>query len=265
MLFHTTIFTLFPEAFPGTLGISIHGKALEEGIWSLETIDLRPFGEGRHLKVDDTPAGGGAGMVMKADVLIKAFDAHIAPNDPRPRFLMSPRGEVLTQGMVRAFVCHPDPALDAGEGSPAIGAPLQGDPSTTLRSAQDDNKGIILICGRYEGVDQRFLDLRNIQELSIGDYVLSGGEVAAQVVLEAVIRLLPGVMGKAISGIEESHSAGLLEYPHYTRPVEIEGARIPDVLLNGDHKKIAEWRLEQSKTLTKSRRPDLWKKYENNA
>ncbi len=230
MPFNVTIFTLFPEAFPATLGVSIHGRALNEGIWNLHVVDLRPFGDGKHLKVDDTPSGGGAGLVMRADVLLKAFDAHIAADDARPRYMLSPRGEVLTQAKAQEF------------------------------GAQS---GIILICGRYEGVDQRFLDARNIGELSIGDYVLSGGEVAALVVLEAVIRLLPGVMGKAESAVEESHSAGLLEYPQYTRPAVVEGLHIPEVLQNGDHGRIAEWRQQQAEALTQARRPDLWAKYKN--
>ena len=223
MTFRATILTIFPDMFPGPLGMSLAGKALSAGTWSLETTDIRQFGIGAHRTVDDTPAGGGPGMVMKADVLAKAIDAVAA--DSRPRLLMSPRGRPLTQQRV----------VDLASG-----------------------EGVVVLCGRFEGVDERVIAARNLEEVSIGDYVLSGGEIAALVVLDACIRLLPGVMGKAASGLDESFSAGLLEYPHYTRPQIFEGLPIPDVLLSGDHAKIAAWRLAQAEGLTKSRRPDLW-------
>ncbi|WP_188912735.1 tRNA (guanosine(37)-N1)-methyltransferase TrmD [Salinarimonas ramus] len=210
--------------FPGPLGVSLCGEALARGTWSLEPRDIREFGRGRHRAVDDTPAGGGPGMVIRADVLSEAIDAASPPDDPRPRLLMSPRGEPLTQGLVRE---------------------LAGGP------------GAIVVCGRFEGVDERVIEGRGLREVSIGDYVLSGGEIAAMVLLDAVVRLLPGVMGAASSGEEESFENGLLEYPHYTRPRDWEGRAIPDVLLSGDHGRIARWRREQARALTKARRPDL--------
>jgi tRNA (guanine37-N1)-methyltransferase len=223
MTFRATVLTIFPEMFPGPLGMSLAGKALAAGTWSLDTIDIRDFGTGVHRSVDDTPAGGGPGMVMKADVLARAIDA--AGSDDRPRLLMSPRGRPLTQREV----------IGLAEGP-----------------------GVVLLCGRFEGVDERVIEARGLEEVSIGDYVLSGGEIAALVLLDACVRLLPGVMGKAASGQEESFAEGLLEYPHYTRPQIFEGRPIPEVLLSGDHAKIAAWRRAQAEQLTKTRRPDLW-------
>jgi tRNA (guanine37-N1)-methyltransferase len=219
-----TILTLYPEMFPGPLGASLAGEALKRGDWGLEAKNIREHGLGRHRAVDDTPAGGGPGMVMRCDVLAAAIDAAAPPGDPRPRLLMSPRGKPLTQGRVRA---------------------LAGGP------------GVVLVCGRFEGVDERVVQGRGLEEVSIGDYVLSGGEVAAMAVLDACVRLLPGVMGKDTSGAEESFEGGLLEYPHYTRPREWEGRAIPDVLLSGDHAAIARWRREEAERLTRERRPDL--------
>ena len=223
-MWRATIFTLFPDMFPGPLGTSLAGDAFARGLWTLEMIDIRANGLGRHRSVDDTPAGGGAGMVMRADVLAASLDAGLAPGDARPRFLVSPRGRPLTQERVRE--------LSLGDGA-------------------------VLICGRFEGVDERVIEARGLEEISIGDYVLSGGELAAMVLIDAVIRLLPGVMGKEASGTEESFEGGLLEYPHYTKPREFEGRAIPEVLLSGDHAKIAAWRKEQALALTKARRPDL--------
>jgi tRNA (guanine37-N1)-methyltransferase len=223
MTFRATVLTIFPDMFPGPLGMSLAGKALAAGAWSLDTLDIRDFGVGLHRSVDDTPAGGGPGMVMKADVLARAVDA--VGSDDRPRLLMSPRGRPLTQQRV---------------------IELAGGP------------GIVLVCGRFEGVDERVIEARGLEEVSIGDYVLSGGEIAALVLLDACVRLIPGVMGKAVSGQEESFAEGLLEYPHYTRPQIFEGRPIPEVLLSGDHAKIAAWRRAEAQRLTKSRRPDLW-------
>jgi tRNA (guanine37-N1)-methyltransferase len=223
-MWRATIFTLFTEMFPGPLGGSLAGDAAARGLWSIETIDIRANGLGRHRSVDDTPAGGGAGMVMRADVLAASLDAGLKPDDARPRFLMSPRGQPLMQAQVREL---------------AVG------------------DGAILVCGRFEGIDERVIEARNLKEISIGDYVLSGGELAAMVLIDAVIRLLPGVMGKEASGADESFEGDLLEYPHYTKPRDFEGRAIPDVLLSGDHAKIAAWRREQALALTKARRPDL--------
>ena len=225
--FRADVLTLFPEMFPGTLGLSLAGEALKLGTWSLHTHDIRDHGLGKHRAVDDTPAGGGAGMVIRADVLAASIDSVVDAHDPRPRLLMSPRGKPLTQEMVREF--------SSGE-------------------------GVIIICGRFEGVDERVIEARNLQEVSIGDYILSGGESAALVLLDAIVRLLPGVMGKTESGEEESFENGLLEYPHYTRPREWEGRSIPEILLSGDHKKIAEWRRAESERITTLKRPDLIKK-----
>ena len=223
-MFRATIFTLMPDMFPGPLGASLSGDALGRGLWSLETRNIRDHGIGRHRAVDDTPAGGGPGMVIRADVLAAALDAGIAPDDPRPRLLMSPRGRPLTQGRVRE--------LAAGQGA-------------------------IIVCGRFEGVDERVIVARGLEEVSIGDYVLSGGEIAAMVLIDACVRLIPGVMGKTESGSEESFEANLLEYPQFTRPREWEGRAIPEVLVSGDHAKIARWRREEAARITRERRPDL--------
>jgi tRNA (guanine37-N1)-methyltransferase len=210
--------------FPGPLGLSLAGKALGAGVWRLETLQIRDFTTDRHRTVDDTPAGGGAGMVMRADVLAQAID-HASPKDDlRPRLLMSPRGMPLTQRRVRQ---------------------LAGGP------------GAVIVCGRFEGVDQRLVEARGLEEVSVGDYILSGGEPAALVLLDAVVRLLPGVMGNQVSGEEESFESGLLEHPHYTRPSIWEGRPIPEVLLSGNHAKIAAWRLGEAERLTAARRPDL--------
>jgi len=222
--FRATVLTLYPEMFPGALGASLAGKALERGDWSLETRQIREHGIGRHRAVDDTPAGGGAGMVLRADVLGAAIDAATEASDKRPLLLMSPRGKPLTQARVRDLA---------------------------------DGPGVIIVCGRFEGIDQRVIDARGLEEVSIGDYILSGGEPAALVLLDAVVRLLPGVMGNDQSGGEESFENGLLEHPHYTRPPEWEGRAIPDVLMSGNHAKIAQWRREQAERLTRERRPDL--------
>ena len=223
-MFRATILTLFPEMFPGPLGLSLAGDALARGLWSIEARNIRDHGLGRHRSVDDTPAGGGAGMVLRADVLAAAIDAAAPADDPRPRLLMSPRGRPFTQQQARSLAAGP---------------------------------GAIIVCGRFEGVDERVIEARSLTEISIGDYVLSGGEIAATVLLDACVRLIPGVMGGADSHAEESFENGLLEYPHYTRPRDWEGRAIPDVLLSGDHRKIAEWRHEQSLRLTRERRPDL--------
>ena len=224
MTFRATVLTLYPEMFPGALGLSLAGKALEARSWSLQTVQVRDFGIGRHRAVDDTPAGGGAGMVLRADVLAAAIDHAAPPNDPRPKLLMSPRGRPLTQARVRELAAGP---------------------------------GAVVVCGRFEGVDQRVIEARQLEEVSVGDYILSGGEPAALVLLDAVVRLLPGVMGNDLSGGEESFENGMLEHPHYTRPAEWEGRPIPDVLMSGNHGKIAGWRREQAQRLTAERRPDL--------
>ena len=224
MTFRATVLTLYPEMFPGSLGHSLAGKALAAGTWALETVQIRDFATDRHRTVAATPAGGGAGMVMRADVLAGALD-HAAPQgDPRPRLLMSPRGKPLTQGRVRTLAAGP---------------------------------GAVILCGRFEGVDQRLIEARALEEVSIGDYILSGGEPAALVLLDAVVRLLPGVMGNDASGTEESFENGLLEHPHYTRPQLFEGRPIPEVLTSGNHGRIAAWRREQALKLTRERRPDL--------
>jgi len=222
--FRADVLTLFPEMFPGSLGLSLAGEALKSGRWTLTAHDIRAHGLGRHRTVDDTPAGGGAGMVLRADVVADAIDAVVQADDPRPVLLMSPRGKPLTQAMVREWA--------SGE-------------------------GVVIVCGRFEGVDERVIEGRNLQEISIGDYILSGGEPAALVLLDACIRLLPGVMGKLESGEDESFENGLLEYPHYTKPREWEGREIPEILLSGDHGKIAQWRREQAEKLTRERRADL--------
>ena len=226
MSFRASVLTLYPQMFPGHLGESLAGRALERGDWSLETLQIRDFAADRHRSVDDTPAGGGAGMVLKPDVLAAAIDHANGQDDERPRLLMSPRGRPLTQARVREFA--------------------SGD-------------GAIIICGRFEGVDQRVIDRRCLEEVSVGDYILSGGEPAALVLLDAVVRLLPGVMGNAESGLSESFEDGLLEHPHYTLPQEWEGAAIPPVLQSGNHAAIDAWRRSEAKRLIAERRPDLMK------
>ena len=222
--FKADIITLFPDLFPGPLGASVIGRGLADGLWSLKATQLRDFATDRHRTVDDTPSGGGAGMVLKPDILASAIDA--VGDDGRPRILMSPRGKPLTQARVRALAAGP---------------------------------GAVIVCGRFEGVDQRVIEARNLEEISIGDYVLAGGEVAAMVLLEAVVRLIPGVLGAAESHADESFENGLLEYPHYTRPQVFEGREIPAVLTSGDHGKIEKWRRAESLELTRVRRPDLLK------
>ncbi|WP_448657603.1 tRNA (guanosine(37)-N1)-methyltransferase TrmD [Sphingomonas sp. CJ99] len=226
MTFHATVLTLYPDMFPGPLGHSIAGRALAEGKWALETVQIRDFATDRHRTVDDTPAGGGAGMVLKADVLAAACDS---VGYGRPMLAMSPRGRPLTQARVRELAAGP---------------------------------GVSILCGRFEGFDERLFDARPIEPVSIGDYVLSGGEMGALVTLDACIRLIPGVMGATQSGDEESFESGLLEYPHYTRPVEWEGRTIPEVLRSGDHARIAAWRKSMAETDTRLRRPDLWERHE---
>ncbi|MGM4920759.1 tRNA (guanosine(37)-N1)-methyltransferase TrmD [Tardiphaga sp. 813_E8_N1_3] len=218
-----TVLTLFPEMFPGPLGISLAGKALASGLWALEARDIRASATDKHRSVDDTPAGGGPGMVLRADVLAAAIDA--ADVQDRPRLVMSPRGRPLTQARVAELAAGPGP---------------------------------LIVCGRFEGIDQRVIDARGLEEVSIGDYVLSGGEIAAMTLIDACVRLLPGVMGKLASGTDESFSDGLLEYPQYTRPQVFEDRQIPDVLISGDHARVAKWRLAEAEALTAARRPDLW-------
>ncbi len=221
------VLTLFPDLFPGPLGGSVIGKALQDGIWSLTTVDIREFADDRHRTVDGPPAGGGPGMVLRADVVAAAIDS--LGSDGRPLIYLSPRGAPLAQSRVRQL---------------------------------SEDQGAILLCGRFEGVDERVLQHREVEEISLGDFVLAGGEVAAMALIEAVVRVLPGVVGDADSVKEESFETGLLEYPHYTRPQEWEGTRIPDVLISGNHQRIRTWRREQSEVLTKMRRPDLWKRYQ---
>jgi len=221
------ILTILPEMFPGPLGASLIGTGLEQGVWALDVIDIRDFASDKHRSVDDTPAGGGPGMVMRADVAGAALDAALEKSPDAPLIYLSPRGKLLTQQRVRELSLGP---------------------------------GVTVLCGRFEGLDQRVLDARNIEEISIGDFVLAGGEVAACALIEACVRLLPGVIGDAASLESESFEQGLLEYPHYTRPREWEGLEIPEVLVSGDHKKIAAWRREMSEKITRERRPDLWAK-----
>ncbi len=224
------VVTLFPECFPGVLGASLTGKALQEGLWHLETIDLRTFGEGRHRTVDDTPAGGGAGMVMRPDIVAKALDAAAegTPEDRNrwPVIYLSPRGRPFTQAMAEEL---------------------------------SRTEGLTLLCGRFEGVDERVIEARGIAEVSLGDYVLTGGEIAAQALIDATVRLIPRVLGNQASAGEDSFSAGLLEYPQYTKPAVWEGRAIPEVLLSGHHARIADWRRAEAERLTKERRPDLWR------
>lgn len=228
------VITLFPEAFPGVLGLSLTGKALQSGLWALETLDLRQFGTGKHRDVDDTPAGGGAGMVMKPNVVAAAFEAAAADTPPErsewPLVYVSPRGRPFDQACARRF---------------------------------SQAKGLTILCGRFEGVDQRVLDHYGVEEISLGDFVLSGGEIAAQALIDATVRLIPRVLGNTESTEEESFSHGLLEHPHYTRPTDWQGRTIPDILLSGHHANIAAWRQAQSEKLTKERRPDLWRAYES--
>ena len=228
MIWRATVLTLFPEMFPGPLGVSLAGKALTSGLWRLEARDIRDSATDRHRSVDDTPAGGGPGMVLRADVLAAAIDAadadHSRPKD-RPRLLMSPRGRPLTQSLVAELAAGPGP---------------------------------LVVCGRFEGVDERVIAARGLEEVSVGDYVLSGGEIAAMALIDACVRLLPGVMGKLASGTDESFSEGLLEYPQFTRPQEFEGNSIPEILISGDHAKVAAWRRAEAEALTRARRPDLW-------
>jgi tRNA (guanine37-N1)-methyltransferase len=227
-IWRATVLTLFPEMFPGPLGVSLAGKALSAGLWALEARDIRDAATDRHRSVDDTPAGGGPGMVLRADVLASAIDAaDIASDRPkgRPRLLMSPRGRPLTQSRVAELAAGPGP---------------------------------LIVCGRFEGIDQRVIEARQLEEISVGDYVLSGGEIAAMALIDACVRLLPGVMGKLASGAEESFSDGLLEYPQYTRPQEFEGRPIPEILSSGDHARVAAWRRAEAEALTRARRPDLW-------
>jgi tRNA (guanine37-N1)-methyltransferase len=218
-----TVLTLFPEMFPGPLGASLAGRALASGLWELDARDIRVSATDKHRSVDDTPAGGGPGMVLRADVLAAAIDAAGTP--VLPRLLMSPRGRPLTQSYVRELAAGP---------------------------------GALIVCGRFEGVDQRLIEARGLEEVSIGDYVLSGGEIAALALIDACVRLLPGVMGKAESGAEESFSDALLEYPQYTRPQIFEGRQIPEILTSGDHARVAAWRKAEAEALTRARRPDLW-------
>jgi tRNA (guanine37-N1)-methyltransferase len=227
-MWRASVLTIFPDMFPGPLGASLAGKALAGGLWALDVVDIRDHAADKHRSVDDTPAGGGPGMVMKADVLARAVDAAAAPGDGRPRLLMSPRGTPLTQSRV-----------------------------VTLARGE----GVIVLCGRFEGVDERLIAARNVEEVSIGDYVLSGGEIAAYALVDACVRLIPGVMGQPASGAEESFSEGLLEYPQFTRPQIFEGRSIPAVLTSGDHARIAAWRRAEAERITRERRPDLWALY----
>ncbi|MGQ5719665.1 tRNA (guanosine(37)-N1)-methyltransferase TrmD [Pseudochrobactrum asaccharolyticum] len=228
MTFKASVLTLYPEMFPGPLGSALAGRALRDDKWQLETVQIRDFAPDKHRMVDDTPAGGSAGMVMKPDVVARALDS--LEQDNRPRILMSPRGRPLTQDLVRE--------LASGEGA-------------------------VILCGRFEGVDERVIEARNLMEVSVGDYILSGGETGAIVLLDAIVRLIPGVMGNHESGETESFETGLLEHPHYTRPQEWEGRSIPAVLTSGNHKAVDQWRLEEAQRITRERRPDLWEAYQN--
>ena len=228
MSFSATLLTLYPEMFPGPLGVSLAGRALERGDWALETIQIRDFAADRHRTVDDTPAGGGAGMVLRADVLARTVDHALARHPGCPVLAMTPRGQPITQSRIRTLAAGP---------------------------------GVTILCGRFEGFDERIFEARPIEQVSVGDIVLSGGEPAAIMLLDACIRLLPGVMGAPESGCEESFEEGLLEYPHYTRPVEWEGRTIPEVLRSGDHAKIAAWRKARAEDDTRLRRPDLWERH----
>ncbi|MGC1465202.1 MAG: tRNA (guanosine(37)-N1)-methyltransferase TrmD [Pseudolabrys sp.] len=232
-MWHASVLTIFPEMFPGPLAVSLAGKALASGIWSFDAIDIRDHAIDKHRTVDDTPAGGGPGMVMRADVLARALDSlalDATLNDERPRLLMSPRGAPLTQGRVAALATGP---------------------------------GVTIVCGRFEGVDERLIAARKLEETSLGDFVLSGGEIAALALIDACVRLIPGVMGKEASAAEESFADGLLEYPQYTRPASFEGQTIPEVLTSGDHAKVAAWRKAEAERLTRERRGDLWAVYQD--
>ncbi|HZV17915.1 MAG TPA: tRNA (guanosine(37)-N1)-methyltransferase TrmD [Sphingobium sp.] len=228
MTFTAQILTLYPEMFPGPLGVSLAGRALAEGTWACAPIQIRDFATDKHKSVDDTPAGGGAGMVLRADVLARAVDHALAARPDLPVLAMTPRGAPITQARVRALAEGP---------------------------------GATILCGRFEGFDERLFDGRPIEQVSMGDIILSGGEIGALMLLDACIRLLPGVMGAASSGVEESFESGLLEYPQYTRPAEWEGRTIPEVLRSGDHAKIAAWRKQRAEADTRLRRPDLWERY----
>ena len=228
MSFTAQILTLYPEMFPGPLGVSLAGRALSEGKWACDPIHIRDFASDRHRTVDDTPAGGGAGMVLRADILGQAVDHALARRPDLPVLAMTPRGAPITQARVRDLAAGP---------------------------------GATILCGRFEGFDERIFDARPIEQISMGDIILSGGEMAALLLLDACVRLLPGVMGAASSGVEESFETGLLEYPHYTRPVEWEGRTIPQLLRSGDHAKIAAWRKAKAEEITRSRRPDLWERH----
>ena len=227
-MWRATVLTIFAEMFPGPLGVSLAGKALAAGLWALDAIDIRAHANDKHRSVDDTPAGGGPGMVMRADVLARAVDAAAPAGDPRPRLAMSPRGVPLTQARVAALAKGP---------------------------------GAVILCGRFEGIDERLIEGRGFEEVSIGDYVLSGGEIAAFVLLDACVRLIPGVLGQPASVAEESFADGILEYPQFTKPPVFEGLAIPDVLLSGDHGKVAAWRRAEAERITRERRPDLWQAY----
>jgi tRNA (guanine37-N1)-methyltransferase len=229
MTWRASVLTLFPEMFPGVLGHSLLGRALQKNIWSLDVRDIREHGLGKHRTVDDTPSGGGPGMVMRADVACAAIDAAHAANPDVPAIYLSPRGTPLTQARVRELASGP---------------------------------GVLLLCGRFEGLDQRAIEARNLEEISLGDFVLAGGEIAAQALIEAAVRLIPGVLGAEASPDEESFSHGLLEYPQFTRPQSFEGRHIPDVLTGGNHKEISKWRQGEAERLTKARRPDLWTLFE---
>ncbi|MDX1575830.1 MAG: tRNA (guanosine(37)-N1)-methyltransferase TrmD [Kiloniellales bacterium] len=226
-IWRATVLTVFPEMFPGPLGVSLAGRGLERGIWAMDVLDIRDFARDKHRSVDDEPFGGGAGMVMRADVVDAALAA--VEDRPGPVVYLTPRGRMLDQDLVRRL---------------AMG------------------RGMTLLCGRYEGIDQRVLDARNVEEVSVGDYVLSGGEPAAIVVIDAVVRLLPGILGNEESPAEESFEAGLLEHPHYTRPADWHGRHVPDVLTSGHHERVRRWRLSQAERITKQRRPDLWARYQ---
>lgn len=227
-VWRATIITLFPEMFPGVLGGSLTGKALKDGLWQMDTVNLRDFGEGKHRNVDDTPAGGGAGMVLRPDVMGRAIE-HAMRKGPGPLIYLSPRGRRFDQAMAQSLATTP---------------------------------GAVFICGRFEGLDQRVIDHYGITEVSLGDFVMTGGEIAAQAMIDATVRLLPGVLGNETSAEDESFSNGLLEHPQYTRPAEWQGHKIPDVLMSGHHGKIAEWRHEQAQKITQHRRPDLWEAWE---